>query len=187
MRVVAGRLRGRALVAPGGRSTRPTSDRVRQAMFDVLAHGIDGFDLDGARVLDLFAGSGALGIEALSRGAAHALLVDDGAEARAAIRTNLEALGLNGVARIFRRDATRLGEAGTAGRFDLVLIDPPYGRGLGETALAAVLAGSWLAPGAVLVLEEAAEAEPVLPAGFELIDRRRHGDTQLLFLRLAAT
>ncbi len=182
MRIVGGEYRGRALVAPSGRDTRPTADRLRQTIFDILAHGHADV-LTGARVLDLFAGTGALGLEALSRGAAFALFVEEAVAARAAIRANIEALALTGRTRVFRRDATRLGPAGTVAPFSLVFADPPYGKGLGEQALASALAGGWLVPGALAVLEEAAAAETAPVAGLEVIDTRRVGDTQLVFLK----
>lgn len=181
MRIVGGRFRGRALRAPSSDDTRPTSDRLRETMFDVLAHRY-GDPVGGARVIDLFAGTGALGLEALSRGAAHALFVEDGAEARALIRGNVEALGVAGLCRVFRRDATRLGQV--AGEpFDLAFLDPPYGRGLGEAALASLRDGGWLSPDALCVLEESATASPSVPDGFALAERRETGVARLLFLR----
>jgi 16S rRNA (guanine966-N2)-methyltransferase len=184
VRIVGGEFRGRALAVPAGQAVRPTADRVRQTVFDILAHAYGG-PVRGGRVLDLFAGTGALGIEAISRGAAFALFVDEGAEARGLIRANVEAFGLTGRTRIFRRDATRLGEAGTVAPFDVVFADPPYGHGLGERALGAALAGRWLKPGAVAVLEEAAAAEvPAIP-GFETAEVRRIGDTQVVFMTVA--
>jgi 16S rRNA (guanine966-N2)-methyltransferase len=182
MRVVGGKFRGRALAAPRSHDIRPTSDRLRESLFNILAHSYSLPQAD-TRVLDLFAGTGALGIEALSRGAAQALFVETGVEGRGIIRTNMEAFGLNGVARILRRDATMLGTAGTIAPFDLVFLDPPYGKGLGEKALASTAAGGWLTPGAVCVLEERAAAEIALPTGFELIDQRSSGDSRLLFAR----
>src|SRR5579884_3457973 len=134
MRVVGGRLRGRNLASPASREIRPTADRLRESLFNILSHAY-GDPIAGARVLDLFAGTGALGIEALSRGAAFALFVDDGVEARALLRQNTEALGLGGVSRIFRRDATKLGPAHPLEPFSLVFLDPPYGQGLAEKAL----------------------------------------------------
>src|SRR5687768_1048375 len=131
MRIVGGRLRGRVLAGPKSPAIRPTADRLRESLFNILAHAY-GDPIDGARVLDLFAGTGALGLEAISRGAAFALFVDDGAEARALIRGNVDALGLGGVTRIFRRDATRLGTAHPVEPFSLVFLDPPYGMGLAE-------------------------------------------------------
>ncbi len=183
MRIVGGRFRGRALAAPRHDGLRPTSDRVREAMFNILLHGVDGFSLEGARAIDLFAGTGALGLEALSRGAGYCLFVEDAPEARALIRTNIEAMGLTGVTRIFRRDAADLGPAGTMKPYDLAFLDPPYGQGLGERALAQLRDGAWLVPGAVIVLEERASAEAALPDGFEEIDRRSWGDTQAVFGR----
>jgi 16S rRNA (guanine966-N2)-methyltransferase len=142
MRIVGGRFGGRTLAAPAGALVRPTSDRVREAMFNILEHGLPGFAFDGTRVLDLFAGSGALGLEALSRGAAFCLFVEEAAEARASIRRNVEALGLTGASKIFRRDATDLGAAGQHGAARLAFLDPPYGRGLAERALRSLARGA---------------------------------------------
>ena len=186
MRIVGGRLRGRALVNPKDDATRPTSDRVREAAFNILAHAIHDFSLEGAKVLDLFAGTGALGIEALSRGAIQCLFVDDGAEARGVIRENVEALGLTGITKIFRRDATDLGPAGKYDQFTLVFLDPPYGKGLAAKALVSARDGGWLAANAVIVVEERKGSEVMLPAGLVEIDRRTWGDTQMLFARNAA-
>lgn len=183
MRVVGGRLRGRPLASPAHEGTRPTSDRVRESLFNILAHGIDDFDIEGARVIDLFAGTGALGIEAVSRGASFCLFVETGAEARALIRRNVETFGLTGVTRIFRRDATDLGPAAQMGQFGLAFLDPPYGRGSGEKALASLAAGGWLRPGAVVVLEERDGTAVALPSGFSEIDRRAYGDTMLIIAR----
>jgi 16S rRNA (guanine966-N2)-methyltransferase len=158
---------------------------VREAIFNVLAHGMDGLELEGSRILDLFAGTGALGLEALSRGARFALFVDDSAAARAAIRRNAEALDVLGQIKIWRRDATRLGPCAPLAPFGLAFIDPPYGRGLGEAALAALVEGGWLEPGAVVVLEEAERAAVASPKGFEVLDNRAYGDTQVMFLRHA--
>ncbi len=185
MRIVAGRLKGRLLRAPESRAIRPTSERLRESIFDILVHRHPQA-LEGARVIDLFAGSGALGVEALSRGAAFALFVDNGSEARALLRANVEALSLGGVTRIWRADATRLGGAPAGGPFALAFLDPPYGEGLAAPALAALVAGGWLTPGAVVVVEEAAKAEIVAPAGLEAVDARTYGDTQVrLFARAA--
>ena len=186
MRIVGGQFRGRALAAPSDDRTRPTSDRVREAVFNILSHGIPGFDIAGVKVIDLFAGTGALGLEALSRGAAFCLFVEEDAEARALIRRNVEAFGLTGATKIFRRDATELGPAGRNGGFALALLDPPYGQGLGERALASAVAGGWLLEGCLAVLEERNGVEVALPSGFDLIDRRTWGDTQVVFARLAA-
>ena len=182
MRVVGGRLRGRTLAAPKSDAIRPTSDRLRESVFNILAHGY-GDPVTGARVLDLFAGTGALGIEAISRGAAFCLFVDDGAEARALIRQNVDALGLGMVTRVFRRDATRLGAAHPVDPFGLVFLDPPYRKGLAEPALAALRDGGWLVPEALVVVEEAADAEIAPPAGYEELERRTYDDTIVIFLR----
>jgi 16S rRNA (guanine966-N2)-methyltransferase len=183
VRIVAGRFRGRPIAAPKDDSVRPTADRVRQSLFNILEHGIEGFSLPGARVIDLFAGTGALGLEALSRGASFCLFVDDRVEARALIRANIDALQLTGATRIFRRDATDLGPAGTIAPFRLAFLDPPYGQGLGERALKSLAGGGWLAPGAIAVVEERANAAIELPHGFIEIDRRSWGDTQALLAR----
>ncbi len=184
MRIVGGRLRGRALAGPKSEAIRPTADRLREALFNVLAHGY-GDPVSGARVLDLFAGTGALGLEAMSRGAAFALFVDDGAEARALIRGSVEALGLGGTTRIFRRDATRLGAAHPVEPFTLAFLDPPYGKGLAAKALTSVREGGWLLPGALVVVEEAADAQFTAPEGFAELERRDYDDTRFMFLRIA--
>ncbi|MBB3951973.1 16S rRNA (guanine966-N2)-methyltransferase [Aureimonas jatrophae] len=184
LRIVAGRLKGRPLQSPEGSAIRPTSERHRGALFDILAHGV-GVRFEGARVLDLFAGTGALGIEAVSRGGRFAVFVEESAEGRGLIRGNCEALGLNGCTKILRRDATRLGPAGTIEPFDLVLLDPPYGRRLGEAALAGLVAGGWLRPDAVLVLEEGLDAPFSPVAGLAPLDERAMGETRLRFLRPA--
>src|SRR6516225_4723654 len=162
MRIVGGRLRGRALAAPTSQAIRPTVDRLREALFNILVHA-HGDPVTGARVLDLFAGTGALGLEALSRGAAFALFIDDAAEARALLRENVAALGLGGVTRIFRRDARKLGPAHPVEPFSLAFLDPPYGRGLAEAALSSAHAGGWLTPDAMIVVEEAASAAFAAP------------------------
>ena len=182
MRIVGGRLRGRALAAPRSQAVRPTADRLREALFNILVHAY-GDPVTDARVLDLFAGTGALGLEAMSRGAAFALFVDDGAEARALMRENVATLGLGGTSRIFRRDAAKLGAAHPVEAFSLVFLDPPYGRGLAERALVSARAGGWLAPNALIVVEEAADAAFAAPAGFAEIERRRYDDTEFIFLR----
>jgi len=185
MRVVGGRLRGRALKGPSSHAIRPTTDRLRESLFNILAHAYDDAVTD-ARVLDLFAGTGALGIEAISRGASFALFVEEGAEARALIRANVETLGLGGATRLFRRDATRLGPAHPIEPFDLVFLDPPYGRGLAERALSSAREGSWLAPDALVIVEEAADSGFEAPEGFETLDQRTYDDTMLMVLRFNA-
>jgi 16S rRNA (guanine966-N2)-methyltransferase len=182
MRIVGGRLRGRALAAPKSQAIRPTADRLREALFNILVHAY-GDPVSGARVLDLFAGTGALGLEALSRGADFALFIDEGAEARALLRENVAALGLGGVSRIFRRDAVKLGAAHPLPPFSLAFLDPPYGHALAEAALAAAHAGGWLTVGALAVVEEAADAAFAPPAGFDELERRRYDDTSLILLR----
>jgi 16S rRNA (guanine966-N2)-methyltransferase len=186
MRVTAGTLGGRTLIAPLDESVRPTSDKVRQAMFNILAHNDfgGGFSLADARTADLFAGTGALGIEALSRGASFCLFVDDSADSRGLIRQNVEAFGLTGVTKIWRRDATDLGpiNTGSGGPFDLVFLDPPYRKELIPRALASLHDGEWLAPGAIIVAEMA-EEEPIPETpGFRQLDERIYGTTRVLFL-----
>jgi 16S rRNA (guanine966-N2)-methyltransferase len=183
MRIVGGRLGGRTLASPRSQAIRPTADRLRESLFNILVHAY-GDPVSGARVLDLFAGTGAFGLEALSRGAAFALFVDDGAQARALLRENIAALGLGGVTRVFRRDATRLGPAHPLEPFSLVFLDPPYGKGLAEKALISARDGGWLAGGALIAVEEATDAVFAAPAGFEELERRRYDDTEVVFLRL---
>ena len=182
MRIVGGRLRSRPLAGPKSQSVRPTSDRLREALFNILAHAYDD-PVQTARVLDLFAGTGALGIEAISRGAAFALFVDEGVEARALLRANIEMLGLGGVTRIFRRDATRLGPAHPVEPFALVFLDPPYGKGLAEKALVSARDGGWLKPQALIVVEEAVGAGFAAPEDFEELERRQYDDSEFIFLR----
>ncbi|MGB8400734.1 16S rRNA (guanine(966)-N(2))-methyltransferase RsmD [Bradyrhizobium sp.] len=182
MRVVGGRLKGRSLASPSSREIRPTADRLRESVFNILVHGYDD-PIQDARVLDLFAGTGALGIEAISRGAEFTLFVDNGAEARALLRNNVEALGLGGVTKVYRRDATNLGPAHPLEPFSLVFLDPPYGKGLGEKALISLRDGGWLTPGALLVVEEAEAAAFAAPEGFEELERRVYDDTEFVFLK----
>lgn len=182
MRIVAGRFRGTALATPKSQAIRPTSDRVRESIFNILSHGIEDFNLDGARVLDLFAGTGALGLEALSRGASYAHFVDDSAEARGLIRRNIEALGQMGTTKLYRRNATDLGIIGTLKPFNLLFADPPYGKKLAERALVAAAKGKWLEDGAIAVIEERIDADFQTPDGFLLLDRRIYGDTAIFFL-----
>jgi 16S rRNA (guanine966-N2)-methyltransferase len=182
MRVVGGRLKGRNIAAPTSRDIRPTADRLRESVFNILVHAYDD-PIDGARVLDLFAGTGAMGLEALSRGAAPVVFVDTGTEARGLIRDHIDAFGAGGVTKLLRRDATALGPAGTMGPVDLVFLDPPYGKGLGERALLSLRDGGWLQPETTLVLEESSEAAIALPAGFALEDRRDYGAASIFFIR----
>ena len=185
MRIVGGRLRGRALAGPKSQAIRPTADRLRETLFNILVHRYAD-PMTGARVLDLFAGTGALGLEALSRGAGFALFIDNATEARALLRENVAALGLGGMSRIFRRDAAKLGEAHPLAPFSLVFLDPPYGRGLAEQALASALAGGWIAPDALVVVEEAAKASFAAPEGFDELERRAFDDSELSILRRAS-
>lgn len=184
MRIIAGEHRGRVLSAVGkgdaGAHLRPTTDRVRESLFSMLAGGRFGAPFDGTRVLDLFAGTGALGLEALSRGAAMATFVDDGRRAQKLIRANIALLREAGRTRLITRDATRLPQNEDAG-FDLVFLDPPYGKGLGDKALAAARAQGWIAGGAVVVWEE--NTPQSAPEGFALLDSRRFGETHVALLR----
>lgn len=183
MRIVGGKFRGHSIAPPHGSATRPTSDRVRESIFNILAHGLGGFDIEGARVLDLFAGTGAMGLEAISRGARFCQFVDDAAEARGLIRKNADALGVIGLVKIWRRDATHLGPCAPQPGYDLVFADPPYGKGLGGKALASLVEGQWLNPSAVIVLEDSLKAEIAPVSGLQLIDTREYGDTAVRFYR----
>jgi 16S rRNA (guanine966-N2)-methyltransferase len=184
MRIIGGSLRGLKLAEVGdGDSSahlRPTSDRVREAIFNLIINGGYGDPVGGAQVLDLFAGTGALGLEALSRGAAHAVFVDDGTAARALLKRNIELTRSADRTDSLRRDASKLG-ANRRQRHGLVFLDPPYGKGLGEKALASAVAGGWLEPGALVVWEEG--SAPLPPNGFTLLDQRKYGDTVVTMLR----
>jgi 16S rRNA (guanine966-N2)-methyltransferase len=186
VRIVGGDLKGRSLTTPKGSATRPTSDRAREALFNILAHANWGRDLDGIRVIDLFAGSGALGFEALSRGASWCLFVETEAAARGAIRENIEQLSLFGQTRIHRRDATSLGKRATniGEAFNLALIDPPYGRGLGEKALSGLVYGNWVEDDAIAMLEVGSDEDPDTP-GWDRLDVREYGAAKVLFLKRA--
>jgi 16S rRNA (guanine966-N2)-methyltransferase len=182
VRITGGQFRGRALAEPADNRVRPTSDKVRQAIFNILAHrAFEGFALGGAKVVDLFAGTGALGIEALSRGAAYALFIDDSTDSRALIRRNVEALNLTGVTKIWRRDAADLGPlgAGAGGPFDLAFLDAPYRKGLTQKALIGLAAGGWLAPRALVIAEMAEDETIEAPLEFTLLDSRSYGETRL--------
>lgn len=187
MRIIGGARRGLLLAEVGdgdpAAHLRPTSDRVREAIFNLLTNSLAENPVPGARVLDLFAGTGALGLEALSRGAARVAFVDDGAKARALLRANVEKMQAMGTTDIWRRDATRMGDNRGA-PYGLVFLDPPYHKGLGEAALVSALAGGWLAPGAVIVWEEGTAPQP--PAGFTTLDQRRYGDTLVTLLKAPA-
>ena len=184
MRIVGGRFKGRALAAPKGRNTRPTSDRAREAMFNVLAHSEWAPELEDARVIDLFAGSGALGLEAMSRGAGFCLFVETEAAARGAIRDNIDALQLFGHTRLHRRDATAMGEkpANLGAPFDLVFLDPPYGKGLGEQCLDRLVSGGWVNENSVAVLEVGFDEAPETP-GWDTHVIKDYRATKILFLK----
>ena len=188
MRITAGRLKGRPLLAPKGLNVRPTSDKVRQAIFNVLEHRDfgDGFALKNARLIDLFAGTGALGIEAISRGAAYAFLIENAIEGRATLRRNVEAMNLTGITKIWRRDASDLGR-NINQAFDLAFLDPPYGKNLLAPALASLHTGGWLQPHAIVVTE-AAQCEDIPSTDqYQILDQRRFGETQIAFLRPVQT
>ncbi|QUS41276.1 16S rRNA (guanine(966)-N(2))-methyltransferase RsmD [Tardiphaga alba] len=182
MRVIGGRLRGRNIAGPSTQAIRPTQDRLRESLFNILMHAYENPMLD-ARVLDLYAGTGALGIEAVSRGAKFTLFVDNGSEARALLRDNVESLGLGGVTKVYRRDASDPGPAHPVEPFALVFIDPPYRQKLAEKSLKALRDGGWLVPDALIVVEEAKDAEFVAPEGYEELERRAYDDTEFTFLR----
>lgn len=186
MRIVGGKHRGRRLEAPKGRLLRPTAERAREAVFDVLAHAAwrKGEAVAGAQVLDVFAGTGALGLEALSRGAAHVAFIEADAAACRLIERNLETLGAQEQATVMRRDASRPGAPPAAAT--LAFLDPPYRSGLAAPALEALAAGGWLAAGAVVVLELARREPFTPPEGFDPLDERVWGDTQVIFLRSPA-
>lgn len=183
MRIVGGELRGSKLTPPKGDKIRPTSDRVRESLFNILAHGSVSFDFSGTRVLDLFAGTGALGIEALSRGARTCVFIDQDVDARGLVRTNIEALGLTGQVKVWRRDAAKLGVAGKGEQFNLIFADPPYGLGMGQKALDAAMSGGWLLEDGVFVLEERKDVEIATPESAELLDRRVYGKAQILMFK----
>ena len=185
MRIVGGEFKGRSIAAPKSQDIRPTTDRTRESLFNILSHSYPEA-LDGTRVLDCFAGTGAVGLEALSRGASAALFVETSVEGRGLLRTNIEAMGLQGRAKIFRRDATSLGPVGTTEPFHLFFADPPYDRGLGEQAFAAAAAGKWLVDGALAILEERADHEPDVGPSYLHLDSREFGDTKMHFYRYHA-
>ena len=188
MRIVAGKLKGRAIVAPEGQGTRPTSDRARQAVFNVLEHAAWAEPLQGARIMDVFAGSGALGFEAMSRGAAFCVFVEIDEEARGAIRENADTYGLMGATRVHRRSATDLGvRPGSDGEaFDFAFLDPPSGKGMGEQALQRLADGDWLKPGAIVVFERGSSEPEIDTPGYERLDARDYGAARVLFLKRSA-
>jgi len=183
MRITGGRQRGRPLAAPPGLSVRPTADRAREALFDILAGGrvFDDFTLEGASVLDVFAGTGAVGLEALSRGAKHACFLEHDRAALAALRQNIARLGEEARTMVLARDAIRPGRASEA--FGFAFLDPPYGEALAEPALAALHQHGWIAPGAPVVLETGSRENVVVPDPFEQLDERRYGAARFRLLR----
>ena len=186
LRITAGKFGGRGLKTPSDAAIRPTSDKVRQAIFNVLEHRDFGlsFALEGVRVVDLFAGTGAIGLEALSRGARYCLFIEVAAEARGLIRENVEAFGQTGASKIWRRDATMLGPLDTLQPFNLAFLDPPYRKGLMAPALASLRDGGWLARPA-LIVAEMAEDEILPPTeGYEVLHERVYGETKVAFLKL---
>ena len=183
MRIVGGKFRGRSLQAPKSQAIRPTTDRIRESLFNVISHNY-GENLDNTRVLDLFAGTGALGIEALSRGARFALFIENSIEGRGLLRQNIENFSLQGHSKVFRRDATELGPIGSMTPFDLVFADPPYGRGFGEKAAAGLVAGGWLSPSGLFVLEEDKDSAPEILPGFELLETKSYAGTKIGIFRL---
>lgn len=186
LRIVAGKFKGRAIEAPEGKNTRPTTDRVRESLFNMLAHNSDMPEIEGARVIDLFAGSGALGLEAISRGAVFCLFVEIAAGARGVIRKNMESFQLFGNTRIHRRSAVDLGPkpTGVGDPFNLVFLDPPYGQGLVEPALKQLERGSWLTEDAVAILETPLDEEPA-PEGWTILDSRAYGETRITIIKLS--
>lgn len=185
MRIVGGKFKGRALVTPDGQNTRPTSDRAREAIFNILAHADWAPTFEGARVMDVFAGSGALGFEAMSRGAGFCLFVETDEAARGAIRDNVETFGLFGTTRVHRRDAAQLGlrPGSQAEVFDLVFLDPPYRKGLGEKALDGLISGNWLSENAIIVFERAADEDDFVTGVWQKINVKTYGAAQVLFLQ----
>ena len=190
MRIVGGNHRGKKLSTPKSTETRPTTDRVREAMFNKIAHGVakhfDDFDIEGANVLDLFAGTGALGLEALSRGAKFAVFVEDAIEPRGLIRSNIEQLEFTGITKLFKRDATYLGPMKRFQPFNLIFLDPPYNKELGEKALNSAIEGGWFADEALIILEESKSATITWPEGIELLDEKTYGDTTLYYSKWQA-
>ena len=184
MRIVSGKFKGRPIATPKGRGTRPTADRTREALFNILAHAEWSPAIDGARVVDLFAGSGGLGLEAMSRGAAFCLFVETDSAARGAIRTNVEALQLTGATRVHRRSATSLGNIppNIGGAFDFAFLDPPYHKGLAEPCLTELSNGDRLSTDAIAVVETGSNETPEF-TGWKSLDTRNYGAARVAFLK----
>jgi 16S rRNA (guanine966-N2)-methyltransferase len=182
VRIVGGKLGGRKLAVPKTQNIRPTTDRTRESLFNILNHSYPE-KLRDTRVLDVFAGTGALGLEALSRGAGFCVFMEIGSEGRGLLRTNIEAFSLTGHTKVFRRDATKPGPVGTLGAFDMVFADPPYGKGLGEKSLVALAQNNWLLADALCVLEEKRGSLPETIDGFICEDVRQFGETEIGFFK----
>ncbi len=182
MRIVGGEFRGRPLAVPKSNDIRPTADRTRESLFNILSHAYPDA-IDGTRMMDLFAGTGAVGLEAASRGCRHVLFVESSVEGRGLLWENIDSLGLHGRTRMLRRDATDLGSVGNLEPFDFLFADPPYGKGLGEKAFAAAADGGWLVPGALAILEERADVVVSLPASYMFLEERTFGDSKMHFFR----
>ncbi|MBZ5760511.1 MULTISPECIES: 16S rRNA (guanine(966)-N(2))-methyltransferase RsmD [Rhizobium] len=182
MRIVGGEFRGRSLAVPKSNAIRPTADRTRESLFNILSHAYPEA-IDATRMMDLFAGTGAVGLEGASRGCRHVLFVESSVEGRGLLWENIDALGLHGRTRMLRRDATDLGSVGNLEPFDFLFADPPYGHGLGEKAFAAAADGGWLVPGALAILEERADIVVNAPADYVLLEVRTFGDSKMHFFR----
>lgn len=180
MRIVGGKYKGRAIAAPKSKDIRPTKDRTRESLFNILAHSYSEY-LEDARVLELFAGTGAVGLEALSRGAKYVLFVETSVEGRGLLRQNIDNFALQGCTRIFKRDATKLGPRANIDIFDFVFVDPPYAQGLGEKAIITAADHNWFNDGAIVILEEHSDIEPGLDDRFDLQETRSFGDTKMWF------
>ncbi|WFR95922.1 16S rRNA (guanine(966)-N(2))-methyltransferase RsmD [Rhizobium tumorigenes] len=182
MRIVGGEFRGRSLAVPKSNAIRPTADRTRESLFNILSHAYPEA-IDATRMMDLFAGTGAVGLEGASRGCRHVLFVESSVEGRGLLWENIDALGLHGRTRMLRRDATDLGSVGNLEPFDFLFADPPYGHGLGEKAFAAAADGGWLVSGALAILEERADIVVNAPAEYVLLEVRTFGDSKMHFFR----
>ena len=180
MRIVGGEFRGRSLAVPKSNAIRPTADRTRESLFNILSHAYPEA-IDATRMMDLFAGTGAVGLEGASRGCRHVLFVESSVEGRGLLWENIDALGLHGRTRMLRRDATDLGGVGNLEPFDFMFADPPYGQGLGEKAFAAAAKGGWLVPGALAILEERADVVVNAPSDYVLLEVRTFGDSKMHF------
>jgi 16S rRNA (guanine966-N2)-methyltransferase len=182
VRIVGGEFRGRPLAVPKSNEIRPTADRTRESLFNILSHAYPDA-IDGTRMMDLFAGTGAVGLEAASRGCRHVLFVESSVEGRGLLWENIDSLGLHGRTRMLRRDATDLGSVGNLEPFDMLFADPPYGKGLGEKAFAAAANGGWLVPGALAILEERADVVVSVPSSYMFLEERTFGDSKMHFFR----